>query len=128
MGPRVRNFFWHYRDVPDGKKISDQKLGYKKQWEDILKKLHTISQNEDLVDKRIRILIKNTFTLKEQDWNKDNDEGPLKLKELHKRVRKEQAGEYEQEYEKKPRQKREERKSKNTGGGFFGKPSPLTTL
>jgi len=62
------------------------------------------------------------FTLKEQGWKKDKDEGPLKLKELHKKVQKEQLGYYEEEYQQvaKPKAKREERKQKKGGSNYFG--------
>ncbi|CAI2372216.1 unnamed protein product [Moneuplotes crassus] len=111
-------------DLDKSIKKSETKKGHKTTWERILKDLHEISLREDLIESRTRILIKNTFTTKESGWKNDKDEGPLKLKELHKKVRKEQEGGYEEEYEKpkpKPKPKREEKKQKHgSGGTFFG--------
>lgn len=85
-----------------------------------------MSQNEKLCDSRIRILIKNTFTAKENGWVKEDEEGPLKLQDLHQKVRREQQegyyeDEYGYEYEKQVKQKpkKEEKKAK-TGANYFG--------
>ena len=51
------------------------------------------------------------FTSREDGWEKEKDEGPLKLKELHKKVRKEKEGYYVYEYEQtfKPKPRKEEK-------------------
>lgn len=77
---------------------------------------------ETKVDSRIRILIKNMFTVRENGWEKELEEGPLKLKDLHKKVRQEQEyGEYEEYDDSKKKKKKEERKSKAGGSKHFGK-------
>lgn len=41
-----------------------------------------------------RILIKNLMSVRADGWSKEDDEGPLKLKDLHKKIQEEQRGKY----------------------------------
>ena len=79
-------------------------------------------KDEVNIDSRIRILIKNLFEVKDSDWEKNKEEGPLKLNELHKKFQKEQEGiDYNEEYEEYKKKKRTEKKRKTSDGYFPGK-------
>jgi hypothetical protein len=69
-----------------------------KEWEGLMNQMKKYSENAELVDSRMRILIKNMFTVRENKWEKGKEEGPLKLKDLHKKVQRELEGydEYEE--------------------------------
>lgn len=102
--------------------MNETKKRQQAEWVGLLKTLDDISKMETKVDSRIRILIKNMFTVRENGWEKELEEGPLKLKDLHKKVRQEQEyGEYEDYDETKKKKKKEERKSKVGGSKHFGK-------
>lgn len=60
------------------------------------------------------------FAIRDNNWEKDvDDEGPLRLQDLHKKHLKEQEyAAFGQDYEEKKKKRRDERKSKGSKFGF----------
>lgn len=58
--------------------------------------------------------------MKADGWVKENEEGPLKLRELHNKVRREQEGiDYNEDYDESKKKRRREDKPTKSGGNFF---------
>lgn len=58
--------------------------------------------------------------VRSKGWEKEEEEGPLKLKELHNKVKREQNNDYDEDYEKTKKVKKDEKKPKKTGNYFAG--------
>jgi len=102
--------------------MSEKKVVKMNEWNSILDDMKMFMGQQNKVDSRIRILTQNMFASRDEGWTTGKEEGPLKLKDLHQKVKRENQGfvEPDRDFTVKKKTKVKDKRNKPHGNNIFG--------